>query len=261
VTRSRLGRRSSRRRAASLAPWLAAAAAFAAVAASAAIPTPEKVTGAVASANAAAGRAVPLLLHVRLRIDGGAPSAEGELAVHPSGLARLELRNRWGFVERHLLQGSSYQASRDGELLSDPHPFLPPLFLLQATSGDALAAALASYGIAEQQVALGRMGTHDCYVIGGRLVGRASGEEPLLPSMWVDMVTFEPLRVVRADGVEYRFGPNTVFSGIRVPSWVDIQSGQGLRARLEIVDAARADAPAALFQADWLTTPPAAPAE
>jgi len=237
------------------------AAVVAASAASAAIPPAEKITRAVANANAAAGRAVPLLLQVRLRVDGGAPSAEGELAVHPSGLARLELRNRWGFVERHLLQGNSYQASRDGEMLSDPHPFLPPLFLLQATSGDALAAALASYGVAEQQVALGRMGAHDCYVIGGRLFGRTLGEEPLLPALWVDMVTFSPLRVVRADGIEYVFGPNRVFDGIRVPSWVDILSGRGLRARIEIVDASRADAPAALFQADWLRTAPTASGE
>jgi len=236
--------------------WLAGVAAVAAPgAARAAIPQPVKIARAIADANAVSGRGTPLLLAVRLRVDGAAPSAEGELAVHPSGLARLELRNHWGFVERHLLQSNAYQASRDGELLPDPHPFLPPVFLLQASSGDALSAALATFGVDDQQVVLGRIGAHDCYVFGGRSIGRTPEEERLLPSLWVDMTSLDPLRIVRADGVEYRFGPIEVFGGIRVPSWIDILTPGGLRARLEITRAARAEAPAALFQPDWLTTP------
>lgn len=227
----------------------------------AAVPGPEKIARAIAKANAVSGRSAPLLLHVRLRIDGAEPSAEGELAVHPSGLARLELRNRWGFVERHLLQSNDHQASRDGEILTDPHPFLPPIFLLQTGSGEALTAALASFGVAEQQVVLGRIGRHDCYVFGGRLAGRTPGQEHLLPSLWVDQVSYDPLRIVRADGVEYRLGPIRVYDGIRVPSWIDIQTPRGLRARLEITAATHADAPAALFQPDWLTALPNAPGE
>jgi hypothetical protein len=116
-----------------------------------------------------------------------APSAEGELAVHPSGLARLELRNSLGgFVERHLLQSNSYQASRNGELISDPHPFLPPVFLLQASSGEGLAAALTTFGVDGREVVLGKMGGHDCYVFGGRAIGPGEEQHPL-PSLWIDV--------------------------------------------------------------------------
>ena len=232
----------------------ALAVALLATAASAVVPEPEKIARAISQANAVSGRAEPLIFEVRLRIDGGEVSAEGELAVHPSGLARLELRNRWGFVERHLLQSNEYQASRDGEILTDPHPFLPPLFLLQTRSGEALSAALASFGVAEQQVVLGRLGTHDCYVLGGRLLGRFPEEDHLLPSLWVDMVSFDPVRIVRSDGVEYRLGPIRVYGGIRFPSWIDIQTPRGLRARLEIGSVSEAEAPAALFQPSWLTS-------
>src|SRR5439155_1902501 len=159
--------------AAAIALWLAAPA-------GAVIPAPAKIARAVAEMNAAAGRSAPLIFNVKLRVDGAAPSAEGELAVHPSGLARLELRNSWGgFVERHLLQSNSYQASRNGELLSDPHPFLPPVFLLQASSGEGLAAALATFGVDGHQVVLGKFGAHDCYVFGGRTIGLGEAEHPL----------------------------------------------------------------------------------
>jgi hypothetical protein len=70
---------------------LAAALALAALPVLAAIPSHDKVARAVAEMNAVSGRSAPLIFDVRLRIDGAAPSAEGQLAVHPSGLARLEL--------------------------------------------------------------------------------------------------------------------------------------------------------------------------
>ena len=246
---------SLRRRAAAV----AAVALWVAAPARAAIPSPTKIARAVAEMNKASGRSAPLIFNVKLRIDGGQPSAEGELAVHPSGLARLELRNSWGgFVERHLLQSNSYQASRNGELLSDPHPFLPPVFLLQASSREGLAAALATFGVNGGEVVLGKMGAHDCYVFGGRAVGPGEAAHPL-PSLWVDMTSLEPLRIVRADGVEYRFGPTAVYGQIRVPSWIDVISPDGLRARLAVTRATRAEAPAALFQPSWLTSAPGAP--
>ena len=112
--------------------------------ASAAVPSAEKIADAVAETNRLSGRSVPILLEVTLRIGDGEPVATGVLASHPTGLARLELRSRHGFVERHLLQGNAYTASRDGQLLDPPHPFLPPTFFLQAESGAAFRAALAS---------------------------------------------------------------------------------------------------------------------
>jgi hypothetical protein len=66
------------------------------------------------------------------------------------------------------------------------------------------------------------------------------------------------VRVVRSDGTEYRLGPTQVYDGIRLPRWIDIQAPR-LRARLEILSAARADAPAAAFQGEWLTAPVGGP--
>ena len=230
---------------------LALGLALSAVAAQAAIPSASRITRAVADANRVSARGVPLLLDVELQVEPGVTAAEGELAVHPSGLARLELRNRWGFTERHLLQGSAYQASRDGELLDNPHPFLPPVFLLQARSGEGLSAALQSFGIASGEVVLGMFGPYDCYVFGGR--HRGPGGDRELPSLWVDIESFDPVRIVGLDGVEYRFGPIQVLSGIRLPKWIELRARGGFRARLLVRGASRAEAPAALFQPRWLT--------
>ena len=231
-----------------------------AVPAWAAIPTAEKIARAVAETNEVAGRGGALLLEVQLRIVGGEredgpPAANGVIATHPTGLARLELASSQGFVERHLLQSDTYQASRNGALLDDPHPFLPPVFLLQSSSGEALRAALSSYGVSEGEVMLGRMGDRDCYVFGGRILGEPEGEETLLPSLWVDMESYEPVRIVRDDGVEYRLGPPTLFDSIRVPTWVEIVEPSGLSARLEVTRVVPANAPAASFQPHWLTAP------
>lgn len=219
--------------------------------AQAAIPSAEKIARAIARENDQAGRAMPLFLEVALRISGGGVSAKGEIAAHPTGLARLELRSPQGFMERHLLVGDEYSASRDGQALASPHPFLPPLFLLQASSGAALEAALSSFGVARGDVVLGQLGDHDCYVFGGRRLPSPPDTEQLLPSLWIDMTSYEPVRIVRADGAEYRLGPIEAIDGIRLPSWIEIESGS-LRARLEILHASRAAAPAAAFGADWL---------
>lgn len=219
----------------------------------AAIPTAAKVERAVAEANRAAGRSGPLLLEVRLQIAGGGASAKGVIATHPTGLARLELETAMGFVERHLLRGTEYRASRDGQRIEDPHPFLPPLFLLQAGSGEALAAALSSLGMAPEQIVLGRLGEHDCYVLGGRqLLRDEQGQEPLLPSLWIDVQSYDPVRMVGADGTEYRLAEIQFFKGIRLPRFIEIDPPGPLRARLEVLGATQADAPAAAFQPEWL---------
>ena len=229
----------------------------------AAFPSAEKVAGAVAETNAASGRARPLLLEVSLRVAGGGAQARGTLATHPTGLARLELVGPSGFVERHLLLGDEYRASRDGQILASPHPFLPPVFLLQANSGAALSAALSSFGVLSYEMVLGRLGDHDCYVFGGRLPYAASPDAPPRPSLWVDNRSYDTLRLVSEDGTEYVLGPTRVFESIRLPAWIEIH-GEALRARLEILEASEASAPAAAFQSDWLTdlapseSPPAA---
>ncbi|MCH8083251.1 MAG: hypothetical protein IH885_03345 [Myxococcales bacterium] len=221
--------------------------------ASAAVPSAEKIADAVAETNRLSGRSVPVLLEVTLRIGDGEPVATGVLASHPTGLARLELQSRRGFVERHLLQGNSYTASRDGQLLKRPHPFLPPTFFLQAESGAAFRAALASYGVASGEVALGRVADRDCYVFGGRLPRGAEGEERMLPSVWVDMETYQIVQIDRPGGVRFRFGPMKAFEEIQAPSWIEVVAPDQPDARLDVVRVVPANAPAAAFGMDWLT--------
>jgi hypothetical protein len=228
---------------------------FGVASASAAVPSAEKIADAVAETNRLSGRSGPVLLEVTLRIGDGEPVATGVLASHPSGLARLELQSRRGFVERHLLQGNSYTASRNGQLWDPTHPFLPPTFFLQAQSGAEFRAALASYGVASGEVVLGRVADRDCYVFGGRLPRGAKGEERMLPSVWVDMESYQIAQIDRPGGVRFRFGPMTVFEGIQAPSWIEVVTPGQPDARLDVVRVAPASAPAAAFGMDWLTAP------
>jgi hypothetical protein len=226
--------------------------------AGAAIPKAERIADAVAKANQEGGRTEPLWIDVQLRIGDSGPVASGVLATHPTGLARLELKSTSGFVERHLLQGEAYTASRDGRILDDYRPFLPPVFLLQADSGAALRAALGSYSIDAAQAALGRVDEHDCYVLGGRLPLMPDGREPYRASVWVDMETYEVVRIDRADGVRFHLGPFQSFGGIKAPRWIEIEAPDQPPARLELERVVHASAPAAAFGMDWLTGPPAA---
>jgi len=219
------------------------------------IPSAAKIAKAVAAANRSAGRSEPVLLDVTLAFGDGPPAATGVLATHPTGLARLELQSHLGFVERHLLQGTAHSASRDGVMLDNPRHFLPPVFLLQATSGETLSAALTSFGIAADEAVLGKVGEFDCYVFGGRLPRSRESEERRLPSMWVNLENYEVVRIDGADGVRYRFGPSQDFEGIRIPRWIVIEAPGEPPARLDIVRATPANAPAAAFGVDWLRTP------
>jgi len=220
--------------------------------AAAVIPNAQKIADAVAKTNRAEGRTGPLLFDVTLRIGDSPPLATGVLATHPTGLARLELRSNQGFVERHLLQGSEYRASRDGKLLRSPRPFLPPLFLLQAVSGAALRAALSSFGVSAGEVALGLADDRDCYVFGGRLPRATAGDERRLPSLWIDMETYGVVRIDAQDGVRFRFGPPGSFDRIRAPSWIAIEVPDQRPMRLDVLRVAPANAPAASFGIDWL---------
>jgi hypothetical protein len=237
--------------------------------ASAGIPNVEKLAGAIADANRKAGRTKPLLLEVSLRDAAGAVLATGTLASHPTGLARLELRSSDG-LERHLLQGSQYAASRNGALLEAPRPLLPPLFLLQTDSGASLRAALASFGVTVSASGLGLAEDRDCYVIGGRaplpagtsppaaIPGGATpaASGPSLPSIWVEVGSFDWVEIDRLGDVRYRLGPSGSFDGVRMPRWIEIAAPGEPSLRLEIDRVAGANAPAAAFGMEWLSSAP-----
>jgi hypothetical protein len=104
-------------------------------------------------------------------------------------------------------------------------------------------------------VVLGRVADRDCYVFGGRLPRGAAGAERMLPSVWVDMESYQIVQIDRPDGVRFRFGPTTVFEGIQAPSWIEVVAPGQPEARLDVVRVAPANAPAAAFGMDWLTAP------
>jgi hypothetical protein len=130
------------------------------------IPQAERVEKATAEANKASGRAQALQLELTLRVAEREPTGTGVLVSHPTGLARLELRNVQGWIERHLLLGTDHTASRDGTEIESPRAFLPPVFLLQGDSTLALRSAMTSFGLDVEAIALAPCGEKVCYIVG-----------------------------------------------------------------------------------------------
>ena len=214
-----------------------------AVAALGYVPPADRIARAVADANRLHGRAQPLALTVSVRGEGDAPLATGTLLSDPRGVARLELAHGAGFVERQLRRGRGLEASRDRARLPDPHPLLPPLWVLQASPGATLQTRIAELGGDPDAVALGLDGDHDCFVLGGR---KAEA------SYWVDQETFAPVRIDLPGGVRYRLGPPVSRGGIELPAWVTLEAPGRPPVTLAI-EAARAEsAPPDAFAPDWL---------
>jgi len=219
------------------------------------IPSAQRVAAAAGEANRDAGRVGVLELEVALHFPGSEqPAATGELLSHPGGFSRLELRGPDGVVERHLLRGGKLLASRDSQPIEIPRPLLPPIFLLQAKSGDVLMASLLTLGVAAHRVALGYEGERDCYVLGGRTSSGAGAPLPG-PALWVDQESLEPVRFDRGDGVRFVLGSPTSFGSIRLPSWIEIDDSRGLRTRLEILSAQGTSSSPESFRPDWLGAP------
>jgi hypothetical protein len=130
------------------------------------IPQAVRVAKATAEANKASGRAQALQVELTLRVAERDPIGSGVLVTHPTGLARLELRDAQGHVERHLLQGTEHSASRDGSEIEAPRAFLPPLFLLQGDSTLTLRSAMSSFGLDVEAIGLAPCGKKVCYVVG-----------------------------------------------------------------------------------------------
>ncbi len=241
----------------------------------------ERVAAAAAAANVASSRTQALRLELLMRIGEGEPVARGELITHPTGLARLELRGSGGLVERHLLRGTEHSATRNGRAQRRPRAFLPPLFLLQADSAETLRAALGSFGILVESIGLAPCGEHDCYVVGdpSRVVppspasygpaesgefaaadaervepapvaARVSGEN--LPRIWIDVASFELLRIDAADGIRVRVGPPASFDAVRFPAWLEIEEPNREKVRFDILRATPVNAPPPAFSEAWL---------
>jgi hypothetical protein len=222
---------------------LAGALCLAAAAALAYLPPAERIAGLIADANRAHGRARALGMRVTFEAEGGAVLASGTLLSDPRGLARLEVTHASGFVEKQLRRGRALAASRDRAPLDDPHPLLPPLFLLQAEQGAALQTRIAELGGSGDRVALGHEADHDCYVLGG-----PEGEA----SYWVDQQSLAPVRIDLAGGVRYRLGPARMQGGIELPAWI-VLAGPGRPAlRMTIAEARPEAAAPDAFEPGWL---------
>jgi hypothetical protein len=217
----------------------------------------------VAGINRTDRRATPLEIGVELVRDGSEVVGAGTLQIHPAGLARLELRGAAGLVERHLLLGASHAASRNGAPLANPPPFLAPLQLLQASSPAALESALGQLGAAPGEIALGRAGESDCFVLGGRDPG-PDRAPPRRAALWVDSTSFEAARIDRADGVRFELGPPDSFGEVRFPAWITVVAPAQPALRLVVRTVARSALDAGAFRREWLVepvgaNPPAAP--
>lgn len=258
------------------------------------VPDADRVTKALAAVNKSSGRAQALRFDLEMRIGDGDVIAIGELVTHPTGLARLELRGSGGLVERHVLQGSLHQASRNGVRLDQYRAFLPPLFLLQADTKVTLEAALDEFGVRADVIGLAACGESNCYVLGdpGRVAtppGEAAAgkrqpveevpgfdsalgakAEPSAPgaapipagevlgsfaTIWVDIVSLDVLRIESKSGVRTTLGPTITTDGVRTPSWILIEEpGQSL-VRFDITGVTPVNAPAVAFGQSWLLAP------
>ena len=228
------------------------------------IPNPDRIANAIAEQNRAAGRAQRLALEVTLVGEDGVVEAEGELLSDPAGYARLELRRRNGSLERYLLRGGRFGATRDLRRMGRARPLLPPLFLLQIDTEPALRGALRALGGDPDDVALGHTEREDCYVLGGRDVprvrergffGRAPQQRSDRVSLWVDQESFEAVVIERGAGVRFRLGPTRDHAGLRVPTWIDIELRGDEPLRLEIHGPIPVDASAEAFDPSWLRSP------
>jgi hypothetical protein len=214
-----------------------------AAAALAYVPPAERIARTVADASRLHGRAQPLALTVVVRGEGDAPLATGTLLSDPRGVARLELTHSAGFVERQLRRGRSLEASRDRARLPDPHPLLPPLWVLQASPGATLQMRIAELGGDPDAVALGFDGDHDCFVLGGRTAEA---------SYWVDQETLAPVRIDLPGGVRYRLGPPLARGAIELPAWITLEAPGRPPVTLAIEGARAESAAPDAFAPDWL---------
>ena len=219
------------------------------------VPGAEIIANEVAKVNRAAGRAVPLALTVDLRMgDVDAVLASGTLVSDPRGASRLELTSPRGTWERHLHRDGTVRATRSGEPIQRPRPFLPPFYLLQMATGGELRGGLAELGGRPGAVGLGYVGAADCYVLGGRGPGLASDR----PSLWIDQETLQPVRLDVGEGISFLLGPPKAFGALQVPEWIDVHAGDLRVARLEVRDARTKRLPPGSFDSAWLAGAPSA---
>jgi hypothetical protein len=184
------------------------------------VPEPERAWSAVAQNNTSAARTRSLSLDVALVGSDGAVVATGTARLAPGGNERLGLTFTDGAVEVHERTATTYGATRGAAQVKNPVRLLPPLAVLQAASGLAVADALRAFGSDPALVDLGMEGSHDCWVIGGRDSGAFDANQRA--SLWVDQESQLPVRLDDGAGTQYRFGAPVAHEGIRFPASIEV---------------------------------------
>ena len=202
------------------------------------IPAPESAWGFVASSNSNAGRTGALKLDVALVGADGAVAATGTARLEPGGVAKLGLTYGDGTVEVHERTPTDYVVTRGGSRVSQPLRLIPPVALLQAASGLAVADTLRAIGGDPALVDLGMEGAHDCWVLGGRDTGPFDSNTRV--SLWVDQESQQPVRIDDGAGTQYRLGSPAAKEGIRFPAWIDVRAAGFPSWRLDVRSVSKA---------------------
>jgi hypothetical protein len=132
----------------------------------------------------------------------------------------------------HERTATDYQATRAGARVKQPLRLLPPLALLQASSGLAVAEALRTIGGDPKLVDLGMEGAYDCWVLGGREMGAFDANTRA--SLWVDQDSQQPVRIDDGADTQYRFGSPKKGEGIRFPAWIEVRAASGPSYRIDV---------------------------
>jgi hypothetical protein len=213
------------------------------------VPEARRLADAAGRANYEAGRTGPLRLDVALYTEPPGQDvvaiARGSLLSDPNegGRVRLELVGQNGVREVQLGFGARVQAWRDGGRLEQPRIMAPPLPLLQVRYGASFRRGLGRLGVDLAAADLARTDGHDCFVIGGHPPGVASERFARRAAVWLDSYSYDVVRVDRADGVRFRFGPVRPFGSKgepRLPGWVAIEEEGRPPLYLEFLAAGRA---------------------
>lgn len=232
--------------------------AFFAQSAAAFVPSVERLLGGLVEANRSAHRNQSLSIRFSLhQIQGSQDQVlgEGEILANPSGLSRLEVYLADGSVERHLLRGSQYLVSRDGQQVASPNFYLFPISVLQAGNEETLESLFRSLKISPESSALKRVDGEEAYFIGKSPVRDLSmnlaGTE-VTGGIWLAVDGLYPVKLRLEQGLSYFLGPELNWGKIRVPSYIDLDGNEGVKYRIKIENLEPRDAPVQVFTTDWL---------
>ena len=154
-----------------------------------------------------------------VRVEGVDPSWPPQVSidVHPKEGVRVD-DGRGG---RWVVRGGRVVGASSPQLPA----WLPQLEVVGFASAEALTSWLRANGVDVQRNDLGRCGTEDCFVIGGR-------DAPV--QLWVEKDRFETRRWVSGAGRTFDFAPYAAFGTVKFPSKIEVFEAEGRLATLTV---------------------------